>query len=141
MGISKQIIGPIISYLSLMALLLRARLRSPPPAPTRRRQGSGKARPTAFDTPHPDAATTARIDEALAFDDVPLVPGYSQVLPSATDTRTCLTRTIPLNIPIISAAMNTATESATIHQDGLGVIYIEPRCHLHRASVLPALRG
>ena len=47
----------------------------------------------AFDTPRPDA-TPPRIEEALAFDDVLLVPGYSQVLPSATDTRTRVTRII-----------------------------------------------
>ena len=41
----------------------------------------------AFDTPHPQTTAATRIDEALAFDDVLLVPGYSQVLPSATDTR------------------------------------------------------
>ena len=61
-----------------------------------------------------------------------LVPGYSQVLPSATDTRTRLTRTIPLNIPIISAAMDTVTEAAMAiamaQQGGIGVIHknLEP---------------
>src|SRR5690348_7778354 len=85
----------------------------------------------AFDTPRPHA-TPPRIEEALAFDDVLLVPGYSQVLPSATDTRTRLTRTIPLNIPIISAAMDTVTESAMAiamaQQGGIGVIHknLEP---------------
>jgi IMP dehydrogenase len=85
----------------------------------------------AFDTPRPHA-TPPRIEEALAFDDVLLVPGYSQVLPSATDTRTRVTRTIPLNIPIISAAMDTVTESAMAiamaQQGGIGVIHknLEP---------------
>ncbi len=54
-------------------------------------------------------------------------PAYSQVLPSATDTRTRLTRTIPLNIPIISAAMDTVTEAAMAiamaQQGGIGVIH------------------
>ena len=83
-----------------------------------------------LDIPH--AHTSTRIDEALAFDDVLLVPGYSQVLPSATDTRTRLTRAISLNIPIISAAMDTVTESAMAiamaQQGGLGVIHknLEP---------------
>src|SRR6516162_7953 len=85
-----------------------------------------------FDTPNANTAATTRIDEALAFDDVLLVPGYSQILPSATDTRTRLTRAIPLNIPIISAAMDTVTESAMAiamaQQGGLGVIHknLEP---------------
>src|ERR1043165_3354876 len=80
----------------------------------------------AFDTPRPHA-TPPRIDEALAFDDVLLVPAYSQVLPSATDTRTRLTRTIPLNIPLISAAMDTVTEApmaiAIAQHGGLGVLH------------------
>jgi IMP dehydrogenase len=68
-----------------------------------------------------------RIREALAFDDVLVVPGYSQVLPNATDTRTRLTRRIGLNIPLISAAMDTVTEDAMsiamAQQGGLGVIH------------------
>ena len=43
-------------------------------------------------------------EEAFAFDDVLLVPGYSTVLPSQTDTRTRLTREIRLNIPLVAAA-------------------------------------
>ncbi|OYV57866.1 MAG: hypothetical protein B7X01_04380, partial [Acidiphilium sp. 21-62-4] len=53
-----------------------------------------------------------RITEAYAFDDVLLVPGYSEVLPAAVNTETRLTRTIRLNIPLISAAMDTVTEGA-----------------------------
>ena len=49
---------------------------------------------------------------ALTYDDVLLVPAYSEVLPRETDTRTQLTRNIRLNIPIASAAMDTVTESA-----------------------------
>ncbi len=71
--------------------------------------------------------THERIREALAFDDVLLVPGYSQVLPAAADTRTRLTRRIRLNIPLISAAMDTVTEDgmaiAMAQQGGLGVIH------------------
>ena len=68
-----------------------------------------------------------RIEEALAFDDVLVVPGYSQVLPGATDTRTRLTRTIGLNIPLLTAAMDTVTEGpmaiAMAQQGGIGVIH------------------
>jgi IMP dehydrogenase len=68
-----------------------------------------------------------RIAEALAFDDVLVVPAYSQVLPTLTDTRTRLTRTIPLNIPLLSAAMDTVSEGhmaiAMAQQGGIGVIH------------------
>src|SRR3972149_353635 len=51
------------------------------------------------------------IRESLTFDDVLLVPAYSATLPKDTDTSTLLTRDIRLNMPIISAAMDTVTES------------------------------
>jgi len=64
---------------------------------------------------------------ALTFDDVLLVPAYSQVLPRDVDVSTVLTPSIRLNIPIISAAMDTVTESrlaiAIARQGGLGVIH------------------
>ena len=83
----------------------------------------------ALDIPHSQTthAATARVEEALAFDDVLVVPAYSHVLPSATDTRTRFTRTIPLNIPIISAAMDTVSEApmaiAMAQQGGIAVIH------------------
>ncbi|MGB6544682.1 MAG: IMP dehydrogenase [Candidatus Acidiferrales bacterium] len=67
------------------------------------------------------------IVEGLTFDDVLLLPGKSSVLPTEVDTRTWLTRRIPLNIPLVSAAMDTVTESrlaiALARQGGLGFIH------------------
>ena len=67
------------------------------------------------------------IREALTFDDVLLEPGASEVLPADADPRTRLTRAIPLNIPLISAAMDTVTEAplaiAMAQVGGLGVIH------------------
>ena len=51
------------------------------------------------------------VPEALTFDDVLLLPARSTVVPANTNTQTQLSRNIPLNIPIISAAMDTVTES------------------------------
>jgi IMP dehydrogenase len=69
----------------------------------------------------------ASIPEGLTFDDVLLVPGYSDVVPTETDTRTWVTRKIGLNIPVISAAMDTVTEShlaiALAQQGGIGIIH------------------
>jgi len=67
------------------------------------------------------------IREAITFDDVLLEPGPSRVLPADADTRTRLTRTVLLNIPLISSAMDTVTESrlaiAMAQAGGLGVIH------------------
>src|ERR1700693_4556830 len=67
------------------------------------------------------------IPEGLTFDDVLLLPGRSSVLPAQADTRTCLTRKISLNIPIVSAAMDTVTDSrlaiAISRQGGIGFIH------------------
>lgn len=67
------------------------------------------------------------IPEALAFDDVLLVPAESSVLPAETDTRTRFTREIELGIPLVSAAMDTVTESALAiamaQAGGMGVIH------------------
>lgn len=67
------------------------------------------------------------ISEALTFDDVLLVPAKSSVLPAQVDTSTRFTRNIRLNIPIVSAAMDTVTESrlaiALAQQGGAGIIH------------------
>jgi IMP dehydrogenase len=65
--------------------------------------------------------------EALTFDDVLLQPGYSEVLPREVDLSTRLTAEITLNIPILSAAMDTVTEArlaiALAQEGGMGVIH------------------
>lgn len=70
---------------------------------------------------------THNLPEALTFDDVLLLPDYSDVLPTETDTTTRVTRNIRLNIPLLSSAMDTVTESpmaiAIAQQGGLGVIH------------------
>jgi IMP dehydrogenase len=68
-----------------------------------------------------------KIQFGFTFDDIILVPGYSAILPGRVDIRTRLSRNITLNIPIVSAAMDTVTESATAismaRQGGLGFIH------------------
>lgn len=67
------------------------------------------------------------LKEAITFDDVLLVPAHSEVLPKEVSLATTLTRTLPLNIPLISAAMDTVTESrlaiAMAQEGGLGIIH------------------
>ena len=76
------------------------------------------------------------IAEAVTFDDVLLLPAYSDVVPREADLKTRLTRDIEINIPILSAAMDTVTESALAialaQQGGIGVIHknltVEQQC-------------
>lgn len=67
------------------------------------------------------------VDEALTFDDVLLLPAYSEVLPKTANLSTCLTKDITLNLPLISAAMDTVTESEmaiTMAQlGGMGILH------------------
>jgi IMP dehydrogenase len=67
------------------------------------------------------------LQKALTFDDVLLVPAYSNVLPADTSLRTKLTRNITLNIPLLSAAMDTVTEArlaiAIAQEGGIGIVH------------------
>src|ERR1700731_307408 len=67
------------------------------------------------------------LEEALTFDDVLLVPAYSEVLPREVDLSTAVTRRIRLNVPLLSAAMDTVTEARlaiTIAQEGgIGIVH------------------
>ena len=67
------------------------------------------------------------LEEALTFDDVLLVPAHSNVLPNEVDLKTSLTKKITLNIPLLSAAMDTVTEAklaiAIAQEGGLGIVH------------------
>jgi IMP dehydrogenase len=71
--------------------------------------------------------TSFEIPEALTFDDIILLPNYSEVLPLETDVETMLTREIKMRIPLVSAAMDTVTESDTAisiaREGGIGIIH------------------
>ncbi|WP_100639688.1 IMP dehydrogenase [Marinobacter salexigens] len=79
------------------------------------------------------------VEEALTFDDVLLVPGYSEVLPHQVDLRTKLTRTITLNIPLVSAAMDTVTDAelaiAMAQEGGIGIMHKNMSPELQAAEV------
>ena len=66
-------------------------------------------------------------EEALTFDDVLLVPGYSEVLPKDVRLQTHIARDLPLNIPLASAAMDTVTEArlaiAMAQEGGIGIVH------------------
>ena len=84
------------------------------------------------------------IQKALTFDDVLLVPAYSNVLPRDVSLRTQLTRNIDLNIPLLSAAMDTVTESrlaiALAQEGGIGIIHKNMSAQAQAAKVAKVKR-
>ena len=66
-------------------------------------------------------------EDALTFDDVLLVPGYSNIIPANVSLKTRITRNIELNMPLLSAAMDTVTEAslaiAMALEGGLGILH------------------
>ena len=85
-----------------------------------------------------------RLRKALTFDDVLLVPAYSSVLPKETSLQTQLTRRLRLNLPLISAAMDTVTEShlaiTLAEEGGIGVIHKNLTAEAQAAEVLKVKR-
>ncbi|MFZ5523885.1 MAG: IMP dehydrogenase [Pseudomonadota bacterium] len=86
----------------------------------------------------------SNIKKALTFDDVLLVPAYSNVLPRDVSLRTQLTRNISLNIPLLSAAMDTVTESrlaiALAQEGGIGILHKNMSAHAQAAKVAKVKR-
>ena len=82
---------------------------------------------TTFEFPAQKSSQTRFFGEGLTFDDVLLMPAYSQVLPRETDLSTRLTKNLKLNIPMLSAAMDTVTEAslaiALAREGGVGILH------------------
>src|SRR5258706_4799193 len=82
------------------------------------------------------------VQKALTFDDVLLVPAHSKVLPRDVSLSTKLTRTISLNIPLVSAAMDTVTEArlaiAIAQEGGIGIVHknMTSRCQAPEVSTV-----
>jgi IMP dehydrogenase len=84
-----------------------------------------------------DHKASFELPEALTFDDITFLPNYSEVLPVETDVATMLTRDIKMRIPLVSAAMDTVTESETAisiaREGGIGIIHrnmaVEAQAH------------
>ena len=80
------------------------------------------------------------LGKALTFDDVLLVPAYSEVLPKDVSLSTKFTRNITLNLPLVSAAMDTVTEArlaiAIAQEGGIGVIHKNMTAEQQAAEVL-----
>ena len=86
------------------------------------------------------------LGEGLTYDDVLLVPAYSDVLPREVNIQTKFTRNITINVPIVSAAMDTVTESsmaiAIAREGGIGVLHknMTIEQHSRRLGIFRAMR-
>ena len=84
------------------------------------------------------------IGEGITFDDVLLVPQYSEVTPNMIELQTHLTKKIVLNIPMMSAAMDTVTESkmaiAMARQGGIGIIFLQTIHYRMQTTLWPSSR-
>ena len=84
------------------------------------------------------------LGKALTFDDVLLVPAYSQVLPKDTSLATRFSRNISLNLPLVSAAMDTVTEArlaiAIAQEGGIGIVHKNLTAHEQAAEVAKVKR-
>ena len=86
------------------------------------------------------------LGKALTFDDVLLVPAFSQVLPKDTSLATRLSRNITLNLPLVSAAMDTVTEArlaiAIAQEGGIGIVHknLTPQQQAAEVAARQALR-
>ena len=85
------------------------------------------------------------VGEGLTYDDVLLVPAYSEVMPRDTDTSSFFTRKIQINTPVIAAAMDTVTESAMAiamaHEGGMGVLHKNMNIEQQAAEVRKVKRS
>lgn len=90
-------------------------------------------------------ADTKFIGEGLTYDDVLLVPAYSEVMPRETDTSSLFTRKIPIRVPVVSSAMDTVTESAMAiamaQEGGIGVLHKNMPIDLQAAEVRKVKRS
>src|SRR5437660_9741244 len=84
------------------------------------------------------------VEKALTFDDVLLVPAHSTILPREVDLRTQLTRGIGLNIPVVSAAMDTVTDArlaiAVAQEGGVGIVHKNMSPRAQAAEVIKVKR-
>ena len=84
-------------------------------------------------------------EEGMTFDDVLLIPAYSEVTPNMVEVKTRFSRNITLNIPVVSAAMDTVTEAAMAiaiaRQGGIGVIHKNMPIEMQAAQVRKVKRA